>query len=486
MKLRLRLGLTTALVSLPLALGLVWWDERSQRRAAGDELIQFTIGLANAPGWRERCGAEPSTLTEDTPWPAGPPGGPSLPGAPPASISPPTPMPLPLGVPPPVMHRRPARFFAYGPDLAPHSPVAPPLPADIKDTLAGRDAVLLPGAWHSGQVRVLLRLPGPSGPCAFLLAEGTTEPWLGGVLPPTQMWLLPLLGVFAAVLLAVGPVLRRIQRLRRAVLASAESEYQRGVDLGGDDEIAELARAFDAAAEQVRAQLGETRRREEALREFLANTTHDIMIPLTVLQGHLAALRERPAISGESARDVALGHAMDEAHYLGALIHNLAIAAKLDASAPTLQRSPVDLCALVERVVSRSRPIARGLEVALDRALPADPLLFDADVTMIEQAVSNLVYNAVRYNRPGGHVAVILERAATGFVLSVIDDGPGIPEDELSQAVERGHRGERARARAPSGHGLGLAITNRVAKLHGLRLSFRRSEFGGLQADLST
>ena len=200
MKLRLRLGLTTALVSLPLALGLVWWDERSQRRAAADELIHFTVGLANAPGWRERCGAEPSTLTEDTPWPAGPPGGPSLPGAPPVGMAPPPPMPLPLGVPPPVMHRRPARFFAYGPDFAPQSPVAPQLPADIKDTLAGRDALLLPGAWRSGQVRVLLRLPGPPGPCAFLLAEGTTEPWLGGVLPPTQMWLLPLLGVLLPML----------------------------------------------------------------------------------------------------------------------------------------------------------------------------------------------------------------------------------------------------------------------------------------------
>jgi len=109
-----------------------------------------------------------------------------------------------------------------------------------------------------------------------------------------------------------------------------------------------------------------------------------------------------------------------------------------------------------------------------------------ADTTLLEQAVSNLVYNAVRHNRAGGHVAVILDQdGAQRFRLRVIDDGPGIAEAELKRLTERGYRGDEARTRAPSGQGLGLSIVQRVALLHDLTLTLRRSEYGGLAASLA-
>src|SRR4029079_19421331 len=108
------------------------------------------------------------------------------------------------------------------------------------------------------------------------------------------------------------------------------------------------------------------------------------------------------------------------------------------------------------------------------------------DLTLLEQAVSNLVYNAIRHNRPGGHAALILEGEDRGrFRLRVIDDGPGIPEEELAHLIARGFRGNDARTRVPGGQGLGLDIAHRVAKLHGFALAFRRSEYGGLEAELA-
>jgi signal transduction histidine kinase len=107
-------------------------------------------------------------------------------------------------------------------------------------------------------------------------------------------------------------------------------------------------------------------------------------------------------------------------------------------------------------------------------------------VTLLEQAVSNLVYNAIRHNRPDGHVAAILERTAPDrFRLRVVDDGPGIPETELSRLRERGYRGGTARSRHPDGQGLGLHITGRIADLHGLGLGLAPSDYGGLQADIT-
>jgi two-component system, OmpR family, sensor histidine kinase BaeS len=506
----------------------VWWDARSQQRAAAEELMEHARGLAEWPGWVQRCEADPATWSgggpqggrgerpPPGPWkprePASPTGrpAPGAPGGPPpeeADRSRTSRLPPPMrdgergaepgggrpppGPPPPsgprgprderagLRHRQPAKFFAYAADLTSPNPAAPPLSAALLAELAERDAVQVATPWQSSTVRVLVRVPMDSQACAYVLAQGTTEPWLGGILPPTHLWLLPLLAVMGVVLLAVGPVVRRLQQLTRAAHHSEQSDYVDGVDLGGNDEIAELARSLDGAARRVRGQLAETERRELALREFVANTTHDIMIPLTVLQGHLSAL-------GRGDDGGVLPSAMDEAHYLGALIHNLAMAAKLDAAAAEPSRAPVDLGALVERVVMRHRAIARGLEIAMDHAVPSEPVVADGDVTMLEQAVTNLVYNAIRHNRAGGHVAIVLERerAAGAFTIQVIDDGPGVPDEELPRLGERGYRGNAARSRTPEGRGLGLDIVRRVAELHGLSFELRRSEQGGLHAEL--
>lgn len=477
MKLRPRLALATLAVSVPMVLALIAWDAHSKQRAAQTELIEFTRVLMASPGWLEQCVANPELWR----------------GRPPQARRPPDAHRPPPQAGPrfqPLPHSEPATFFAYDANLRSSNREAPQLTASHAVELRSTDAVAVATPWYGSNVRVLVRSPVESRACAFVLAQGTTEPWLGGILPASQIWLLPLVAVFAAVLLAVGPVVRRIRVLTRAVVESADSQYESGVPTSGRDEVAELGRAFDAAARRIRAQLIETQRSEAALREFLANTTHDIMIPLTVLQGHLAELQI--ASSDGAARARTLGLAMNEAHYLGALIHNLAIAAKLDAvpdeagadeRAPML-RSAVDLGELVERVVNRHRPIARAREVVIEQAIPESPLIVSADVTLLEQAVGNLVYNAVRYNRAGGHVAVIAEQRGERFALSVNDDGPGIPDDELARAVERGFRGNEARSRAPDGDGLGLSITQRVAKLHGFELTFKRSEYGGLHVEL--
>jgi signal transduction histidine kinase len=170
---------------------------------------------------------------------------------------------------------------------------------------------------------------------------------------------------------------------------------------------------------------------------------------------------------------------------MGGLMHDLATMARLDSAEPRLQIERVELEGLVARVMGRHRPIARELEVEIESATPAEPVAALADLTLLEQAVSNLVYNAICHNSPGGHAALILEADPGRFRLRVIDDGPGIPDDELAHLVARGFRGNEARTRAPGGQGLGLDIAHRVADLHGFGLVLRRSEYGGLEAELA-
>jgi two-component system, OmpR family, sensor histidine kinase BaeS len=467
MKLRLRLSLTVVAVTIPMVGGLIWIDAAARHRAAEDALAEFTFHEMVQEHGRERCEADPAGFGGFMPRHEG-------------------------HGPPPREHDdkpRGARpiLYAYDGELRSQNPKAPPVDEDAaRQARAGREVVVLRGATTSSAVEILVRMPWRDGPCQVVRSLGSTVPgWVGAILPSSNVWMTPLAAVFLAMLLAVGPVVQRIRRLTEAVGQSARGGYARAVTIEGHDEIAELAQAFDAAGTEIRAQLAEKDRREQALRHFLANTTHDMMIPLTVLQGHLAALQEKVA-AGVMPDAGALVSAMDEAHYMASLLHNLGVAAKLDAQEPQLSRSAVDLNALVARVIGRHKPIARRLEISLESSVPEPPLVADADVTLLEQAVSNVVYNAIRHNRAGGHVAVILERRGErGFRLRVLDDGPGIPPEQLSRLAERGFRGDDARTRSPEGQGLGLDITYRVAQLHGLALAIAPSEYGGLQVDLS-
>lgn len=128
--------------------------------------------------------------------------------------------------------------------------------------------------------------------------------------------------------------------------------------------------------------------------------------------------------------------------------------------------------------------MAAALRVDLNAAVPDDHLTLDTDHTLLEQALNNLVDNAIRYNQAGGHVAVVLDESDDGFVLSVADDGPGVAEEELAHLTDRWFRGSEARARRPDGKGLGLAIARESCARLGLSLTFVRPAEGGLRAEI--
>lgn len=167
------------------------------------------------------------------------------------------------------------------------------------------------------------------------------------------------------------------------------------------------------------------------------------------------------------------------------LVRNLTISAKLERTDDVFEASKFDLNELVQRIVLRHRSFALCSEISLDYAVGHQPTAIEADVTLLEQAVGNLVYNAIAHNRKGGHVAVILETRPEGVhKLKVIDDGPGIAPKELERVLRRGARGKEARTRVPEGRGLGLPITQRIIELHRYSMKFRASEYGGLEVEI--
>lgn len=298
----------------------------------------------------------------------------------------------------------------------------------------------------------------------------------------TQAMVLLLALLLTGLLISV-PMVWRVRRLTNAVERAPGRDWIIHDEqlLQSKDELGELARAFDATGRRVATTIDELEQRDRALKEYISNTTHDLAIPLTVLQHRLKKIQELSG-RGEVISAELVDVALEESHYIASLISNMSAAAKLDAGRTHHLEHGVELGALIERVIARHEPIAQPKGVELGWSAPEGVEVM-GDSVLLEQAVSNLVQNAIQYNVKGGHVAVLLEPSdADGFELRVMDDGPGVPEHMLGGLAAREVRADQARNRNPGGQGFGLSITKRVCALHGFDLILTNGEGGGFIA----
>lgn len=187
---------------------------------------------------------------------------------------------------------------------------------------------------------------------------------------------------------------------------------------------------------------------------LIATVTHELRSPLTIIVGYGSSLLDGDPADTATTQEF-LQIMLEAAGKLGALVDNLLDAAQLDAGVLRLQREPVQVARVVETVLTQQRQLhpERELRAVIDPTLP----LADADARRVEQVVTNLVENAIKYSPNGGPISV---RARSGpqLTVEVEDRGVGIPPDEQSRVFERFARVESRLTRATRGVGLGLFI----------------------------
>lgn len=271
---------------------------------------------------------------------------------------------------------------------------------------------------------------------------------------------LALLAGVLLVLVTALPLVRRIRRLAGSMGQVVDADFQGSVRDGADDEIGEVASAFDAAAATARERLGRLEHRDALLRRALADLAHDLRTPLTTLKLSTSSLPASP--SSKTIRA--------ELAFLEGMTRNFEALLGGDEEEEIVL---VALDDLVARVEHRVALLARDQGLAFDTAVPDEVLHVMAESVALERAVSNLVENALRFAR--GHVVVLLFADGDEARLEVRDDGPGLG-DLSTRAAERGVRGDAA---AEQGFGLGLAIAEAAARRFGGRLELKDGEDGG-------
>jgi two-component system phosphate regulon sensor histidine kinase PhoR len=207
------------------------------------------------------------------------------------------------------------------------------------------------------------------------------------------------------------------------------------------------------------------RRADQVRRDFVANVSHELRTPLTAVRGYLEALAE-PDVDADDRRrfhDIL----MSNTRRMERLVRDLLRLARLDAGQETLELASADARELLQSVIEDLKPSLEARRQEMEIAIGPGADRLTADPAKLHDVLRNLIANATSYAPGGSCIRVAVDRQPGRVRISVTDQGPGIPEEELSRIFERFYRVDKSRARDPGGTGLGLAIVKHLVELHG-------------------
>ncbi len=362
-----------------------------------------------------------------------------------------------------------ARIWVVAPDgrvVADSLPGRPPIAIrveteEMEQVMGGAIAVrrgFFRGHFRVPVISVGRALPGPAGPAGAVYLHAPVlgvRSLVGSVFRLFGAAAL----LAAAVALGLGLWLSRrladpLLEMSRAADELARGNFSHRVRVpASDDEVARLARSFNRMA----AQLGDL---ERLRREFIANVSHELRSPLTSMRGFLQGILDGTVPAADRRRYLEL--AFDETLRLSRLVNDLLDLAALEAGEMQLELVGVDPAEAARRAAAKMEPqaAAKGVHLAVETAegLPA----VRADPDRLEQALINLLDNAIRFTPAGGSVTVTVRTAPDGVALAVADTGPGLTPEELERVWERFYKGDKARTRGTGGTGLGLPIVRQL------------------------
>ncbi len=263
------------------------------------------------------------------------------------------------------------------------------------------------------------------------------------------------LGIIASFVVA-AEIARPLKRLASASQRIARGEYDERVPADGPGELGELATSFNAMASALE-------QTEQRRMELIGDVAHELRTPVTVLRGYVEGLADGvfPASPETWAK------LQEETSRLGRLVEDLQELSRAEAGQLTLAIASVNPSGAVKAAVSRLAPGLAPAGLVVETDAPGDLPAVYADPDRLDQVLTNLLTNAVRYTPPPGTVTIAARRQGQAVAFSVRDTGIGIATEDLPNIFERFYRADRSRSRSSGGSGVGLTIAKALAEAMG-------------------
>lgn len=259
-------------------------------------------------------------------------------------------------------------------------------------------------------------------------------------------------------------ITRPLTQIAQAADKIAQGDLDFRLQVSGPAEVEHVARQFNHMAEEVRAS-------RQSQQEFIANVSHDLKTPLTIIQGFSQALVEGVTDDPETARRAAKT-IHEESLRMGRLVDQLLDLARLESGQVEIRREPLNLKGVAAEALRRFQ--LKAAEKGVTLSLLGDDVVIEGDRDRLMQVCTNLLDNAVRHTPSGGLVACRVGMAPDDPAMAelvVQDTGPGIPPEEIDRIFDRFYQGDRSRRSGSAG--LGLAIVQEIVRMHGGRVEVR-------------
>lgn len=323
----------------------------------------------------------------------------------------------------------------------------------------------------------LVAVPSQPPPLQFTLRN------VGPTLAAVALGLL-VVGTTVAALLVFRPAERRLRGLQQA--ASALGAGQSGVrapETGGD-EVASLARTFNTMADRLEERTRALAAADRTRRQLLADVSHELSTPLSAIRGYVETLQMTDLTLDEATKRRCLQIVTDETERLEHIIGDLLDLARLEGgpSSGAIRDEVVPVRHLFERLAARHGRTLDERHITLETAGAEDVPALRGDRARLEQALQNLVANAVRHTPEGGRISVGALREGNSVRFVVEDTGPGISPEHLPHVFDRFYKADASRAgtSVPSGSGLGLSIVQAIVLRHGGTVTAQNVPHGAL------
>lgn len=276
-------------------------------------------------------------------------------------------------------------------------------------------------------------------------------------------------GLTGALLLFSGLIssMRRpLEELVNAAGRLAAGDRSTRVEVGGLSETATLGAAFNEMARELEIEEGRRDELDRLKDEFVLTASHELRSPLTSVQGFAELLMlDKDSLTPRQRETVEI--ILDNCRHLVRLLNDLLDLARSDAGRLSIRPQPTEVAPLVEDVVRTMRAQTEASSQSLTEQVEPGLPLINVEADRIRQILVNLLTNAHEYTPEGASIGVAARAIGAEVEISVSDNGPGIPPDQLERIFERFTRGDAGLTQRVGGTGLGLAISKSLVELHG-------------------
>lgn len=265
----------------------------------------------------------------------------------------------------------------------------------------------------------------------------------------------------------------RLRDMTTTVMAFEHGQLEKRVKIDSKDEIGVLGSSFNQMADTLVSNMDEIKQVDKLRRELIANVSHDLRSPLASIQGYLETIQQKDKTLSNEERNRYYDIVLRNTRKLGNLIAELFELSKLDAKNVQPELEPVSIAELAQDLVAQFQPQALEKSIILKAILPNEPLkLVNADIALMERAISNLIDNAIKNTPNKGEVYIIPANEGNLVRVEISDTGVGIPQDQIAQIFDRLYQTDHSRT-GNNGVGLGLSIAQKILELHGSKLSVK-------------